>query len=182
MKLGQIFGNSNVNDVEGTRESDMIEELEVEGKAEEIAKLLRNAFGTVAEDFNFTIEDAPTNPAFISEEELLKASANKRIRYFGYFCNSILVGCYALEQVDDTLFYLERLAVRPEERHKGIGRELVLHAFDFVKVMKGEKISIGIIDENRVLKEWYKSLGFELGEQKVFSHLPFSVRFMEYEL
>lgn len=52
----------------------------------------------------------------------------------------------------------------------------------YVKSLKGETICIGIIEENAVLKEWYKQLGFKHIGIKKFEHLPFTVGFMEMNL
>jgi hypothetical protein len=50
---------------------------------------------------------------------------------------------------------------------------------DYVGNNGGKKVSIGIINENRRLKDWYISCGFaETGTRK-FEHLPFEVCFME---
>lgn len=40
-------------------------------------------------------------------------------------------------------------------------------------------LSIGIINENKVLKQWYSSFGFNETGFKKFPHLPFTVCFME---
>jgi hypothetical protein len=48
-----------------------------------------------------------------------------------------------------------------------------------VKELGGHKISIGIIEENTVLKRWYSNNGFIHLGTKTFDHLPFTVGFME---
>ena len=44
------------------------------------------------------------------------------------------------------------------------------------------KIKIGIVEENTVLKEWYKTFGFVHTGTRKYEHLPFTVGFMELEL
>ena len=68
---------------------------------------------------------------------------------------------------------MERLAVLPSYRHRGIGRALMDFAFKTVKKHGGKKVSIGIINENRVLKNWYMEYGFVETGTRVFRHLPF---------
>jgi len=51
-----------------------------------------------------------------------------------------------------------------------------------VKSYGGNKISIGIIEENTKLKDWYLKLGFTHISTRKFKHLPFTVGFMEKEL
>lgn len=49
----------------------------------------------------------------------------------------------------------------PEYRHRGIGKELINYAMNYSKRTLGaSKIKIGIIEENIILKEWYKNFGF----------------------
>ena len=45
-----------------------------------------------------------------------------------------------------------------------------------------EEITIGIIEENTVLKNWYADHGFVHTGTKKFPHLPFTVGFMTYML
>lgn len=52
----------------------------------------------------------------------------------------------------------------------------------FVKDKGGKKISIGIINENVILKKWYSAYGFKETEIKAFNHLPFMVCLMEKSL
>lgn len=75
---------------------------------------------------------------------------------------------------------LDHLAVLPSYRHLGLGKELVAYAADYAKDHLGaQKIQIGIVEENTVLKAWYQSQGFIHTGTKQFDHLPFTVGFME---
>jgi len=74
---------------------------------------------------------------------------------------------------------MEKLAILPEYRHKGFGKKLVDFVFDYVRRENGAKVSIGFINENSVLKGWYKDYGFVETNVKQFEHLPFLVCFME---
>jgi ribosomal protein S18 acetylase RimI-like enzyme len=64
----------------------------------------------------------------------------------------------------------------------GIGRALLDFAKEKVAEWEGNRISIGIIEENSVLKNWYLSYGFEPTATRKFEHLPFTVGFMELKL
>jgi len=44
------------------------------------------------------------------------------------------------------------------------------------------RASFGIVNEQEVLKSWYKGLGFTEKETRSYPHLPFTVCFMEKEL
>jgi ribosomal protein S18 acetylase RimI-like enzyme len=77
---------------------------------------------------------------------------------------------------------LEKLAVLPEHRNRGYGRLLVDFAFDEVRKNNGEKISLGIINENLTLKKWYIDYGFIELTVKRYPHLPFNVCLLEKEV
>lgn len=142
------------------------------------ASVIRISFATVAAEFNITRENAPTNPAFAEADSLVKMK-EKGIDMYGAYCKGHKVGFVAVEKADDDRWYMERLAVLPQYRHMGIGRALMDFVFESVRMNGGKKVSIGIINENRVLKNWYIAYGFLETEVKVFKHLPFEVCFLE---
>ena len=143
------------------------------------AEVIRKSFQTVAVDFDITFENNPSNGAFITKDRLLQ-DYNKGIMMFGLFDNSQLVGFVAIERKDNDIYYLEKLAVIPERRHEGLGRQLLDFAKDKVKALGGKKISIGIIEQNILLKDWYQRNEFESIGTRQFPHLNFIVGFMEY--
>ena len=84
--------------------------------------------------------------------------------------------------MNDEIFFIEKLSVNPDYRHNGYGKELMEFAHNYIEKNNGQIISIGIIDENKILKEWYKTLGYcEIGTKK-YEHLPFTVCFLEKNL
>jgi len=158
-----------------------MEELIREIQDDEIdatASIVRSSFMTVAKEFNITQENCATNPAFITSEKLIE-SINKGIKFFGLFLGDIQIGCVALEKAKDDVFYMERLAVVPDHRHKGYGKELTNFVFKYAGSQGGKKVSIGIINENIELKNWYSKHGFTETSIKKYDHLPFTVCFME---
>ncbi|MDR2920856.1 MAG: GNAT family N-acetyltransferase [Tannerella sp.] len=145
-----------------------------------LAKLLNEAFATVAEDFGLTKENSPTNNAFITGEELeLQLTGNRE--FYVYENYGEKVGFIAVEKSLSTLgtFYIEKMAVTPACRHYGIGLLLMDFATNRIKELGGKRISIGLIDSNTILKEWYSKQGFAEFEHKTFDHLPFNVCMME---
>ncbi len=157
----------------------MIKEIDLNKRLVELHSLVNRSFLTVALEYGLTAENAPTNPAFISADSILKTQIEKNISYFGYFEKEKIIGCYALEPANNEKFYLERLCVHPSKRHNSIGHILMKDAFKRVKAKDANIISIGIINDNIILKEWYKGLGFKEIEIKTFERLPFDVCFME---
>jgi diamine N-acetyltransferase len=149
----------------------------------ECAEVIRTSFATVAAEFGLTEENAPSNPAFYNEEKL-RDYLKKNVTLHGLYDEARLVGCVAIEQSKDSgpAWYVERLAVLPGERHHGYGALLLEHAEKNIVGKGGAKVSLGIIDENVVLKDWYKRNGYAETGTKKFAHLPFRVCFMEKRL
>lgn len=150
----------------------------VSGDLEECAGVIRSAFITVADELHLTKENAPTNPAFLGEEALIKMRDRGAVM-FGAYEGEPCIGFVAAQEANEGTFYMERLAVLPECRHGGIGRRLMDTVFDYVRENGGKKVSIGIINENTQLKNWYLRYGFVQTGLKHFEHLPFEVCFME---
>jgi diamine N-acetyltransferase len=57
----------------------------------------------------------------------------------------------AIEKFNDDLFYLEKLSILPHYRHNSYGRNPVDVALRYIKMMKGKKVSIGVIKEHEFL-------------------------------
>lgn len=156
----------------------MIREITDARDMKNSVKIIADSFKTVADEFNLTKKNCPTHPSFISFKKL-KESKDKGLRLFGFFENNKQVGFVAIEKATNILYYLEKLAVLPEFRHKGYGKILISFVFDFVKKAGGKKISIAIIDKSKILKDWYISNGFVEKNKKDFEKLPFTVCFLE---
>ena len=146
-----------------------------------ISSIIRDSFHNVAERFNLTSQNCPKHPSNCTEEWIKKDFA-RGVLYYIVENDSIPVGCVALEKANPDLFYLERLAVLPKNRQNGFGKTLVNHVLTIARDAGSKKIGIGIISEQTELKQWYQRIGFIEGETKEFSHLPFLVSFMSYEL
>ncbi|WP_371804593.1 GNAT family N-acetyltransferase [Candidatus Lokiarchaeum ossiferum] len=144
-----------------------------------LVPIIQKANLTVANEFNLTIQNAPTNPAFITEFYFFEGMEQKKHQYFGYFINQRIVGCLAIRLISEKSYGIDRLAVLPEFRHQGFGEMLIQHVENHIKSLGGKKILIGIIFENKLLLNWYLKLRFILTGTKKFDHLPFTVGFME---
>lgn len=143
-------------------------------------QVIRESFRTVAGELCLTERNCPTHPSFMTFQRL-KAETVKGLQCFGLFTGDAQAGFVAALAATADLFYLERLAVLLDYRHRGYGRILVDHVFSFVSKSGGRRISIAVIHESEVLKRWYSDYGFRETGTKVFPHLPFTVCFMEKE-
>ncbi|TXT64063.1 MAG: Acetyltransferase [Promethearchaeota archaeon] len=77
---------------------------------------------------------------------------------------------------------MEKLAVLPKYRYRGYGKRLMDYVFSKVRAEGGKEISIGIINRNNSLKDWYIKYGFKEFAIKNFDHLPFIVCFLKKEV
>ncbi len=144
----------------------------------ELQHVIQESFMTVAQEYTITKENAPTNGAFLTMKDLVESIKNKT-DFFCAFENGTLCGCVAVQPgKEDNTYYIEKLAVLPSFRHKQYGRKLLDKAVDEITSRKGKYISIGIINENTRLKNWYISYGFIEKGIKKFDHLPFTVCFL----
>ena len=156
----------------------MLEIRKIEVPNQDCVHVIRDAFITVADEMRLTRQNAPTNPAFL-EMEALQAMADKGVVFFGSFQDGNLVGFVAIEKADEDVYYMEKLAVLPAYRHHGYGARLIRHVMETVGAAGGKKVSIGIVDGNTILKNWYARNGFTVTGIRQFAHLPFQVCFME---
>lgn len=151
---------------------------EINEEYEDCVNVIRESFITVATEFGITKQNAPTNPAFIDIDTLVKMK-ERGVRMFGGYIEDKLIGFVAIEKASDENYYLEKLCVIPQYRHHSFGEQLINYVYESVKKIGGKKVSIGIINDNKILKNWYINNGFIETGRKVFEHLPFEVCFME---
>jgi len=159
-----------------------ITEILADQDLSEVTEVIRRSFLTVAEELGLTRENAPTNPAFIGGDDLKKTLA-RGLRLFCMIREEAVIACVGIEPSNEKdVYYLERLAVLPEHRRRGIGSRVMEYALARIREHGGRRVSIGIIDDNERLKAWYKRQGFVEKGHKTFKHLPFTVCFMDKEL
>lgn len=148
---------------------------------EQCACVIHQGFKTVAQQFGLTAENCPTNAAFVQIERL--EFEHKRGDFmYALYDEDRMCGFIQLENKGEGRFELHKIAVSPEFRHKGYGRELLLFAKQQAIRQGAKLLTIGIIEENTVLKNWYLKNGFVHTGTKKFEHLPFTVGFMEMSL
>ncbi len=150
---------------------------------EQCVKVIRDSFGTVANEFGFTEENAPRFTAFATTYERLywQLTCEHRPMY-GYFEGNRIVGYYSLLLQDNQECELNNLCVLPEYRHNKLGQKLLENAFVNAGKMNCKRIKIGIVEENQVLRKWYENHGFlHIGIEK-FDFFPFTCGYMVKEL
>lgn len=159
----------------------MIKQIENKEQLNICLDIIRSSFITVAKEFCLTKNNCPSHTAFITIDKLKKQFADGRPMFL-FYQGDTPVGYFSLSKCSDEEWELNNLAVLPEHRHLGIGKAMVDYAVATVKNYGGTKISIGIIEENTLLKNWYLKLGFTHISTRKFEHLPFTVGLMELNL
>ena len=159
----------------------MIKQVENKEQLNICLDIIRISFITVAEEFGLTENNCPSHTAFMTIDKLQKQFDDGRPMFI--LCqDDIPVGYFSLAKCNADEWELNNLAVLPEYRHLGIGKSMVDYAIAMIKNYGGNKISIGIIEENAKLKDWYLKLGFTHISTRKFKHLPFTVGLMELNL
>ncbi|HIH95242.1 TPA: GNAT family N-acetyltransferase, partial [Methanosarcina acetivorans] len=118
------------------------------------------------------------NVGFTNINKLKEMKVNGA-KMYGLYLGIKQEGFVAIEKANDEIFNMERLAVHPDSRHRGYGGYLIDFVVEYAKQNGGKKVSIGIINENERLKNWYRKYGFEETGSKKFEHMSFTVCFME---
>lgn len=151
-------------------------------KRNEIAdcvQVICKSFMTVADEFGFTIENAPRFTAFATtEERLVYQLEQEPILMFAYYSDGRMVGYYSLLKQNEKECELNNLCVLEEYRHKKIGEQLLEHAFKEARKMGCSQMNIGIVEENVKLRKWYETHGAEhIGTEK-YDFFPFTCGYM----
>lgn len=145
--------------------------------------LIRESFGTVAEAFGLTPENASRFTAFsTNEERLLWHLEHEHRPMFAFYEKSVLAGYYSLQLKRDHVCELNNLCVAPAFRHNGIGKALLKHASSTARALGCSTMVIGIMEENRILRAWYEAFGFVHTGTKKFDFFPFTCGYMEKSL
>ena len=158
----------------------MIKQIQI-SDLERCLFVIRESFATVAKNFDITEENFPDFRSFMKIEKMQYYWDNGFLMY-GYYLNNDIIGYVSLIKKDESTYELNNLAVLPEYRHKGFGKELVEFCKNKVKEIGGNKIILGMIEENTRLKNWYMQNGFAHTGTKKFDRFPFTAGFMECEI
>lgn len=146
-------------------------------------KVIRNSFLTVANELGLTAENAPRFTAFsVTEERLLWQMNTEHRPMYAYYDNGDIAGYYSLLLQENSECELNNLCVLPSHRHKKIGEQLLKNAFDEAKKLNCNKINIGIVEENTVLRKWYEAFGFIHTKTEKYDFFPFTCGYMEKRL
>lgn len=150
---------------------------------EECVNVIRSSFKTVADEFGFTVENAPRFTAFATTPERLTWQYEHEKRpMFAYHADGRIIGYYSLLKQNGSECELNNLCVLPEHRHKNTGRALLEHAFTEARKMGCSVMNIGIVEENVRLRKWYEANGAAHIRTEKYDFFPFTCGYMKKEL
>ena len=92
--------------------------------------------------------------------------------------DGIPCGYYSLLDQGNGECELNNLAVLPEYRHRGLGRQLLEHSFATAQKMGCQYMNIGIVEENTVLRKWYEQNGAYHTGTKKYDFFPFTCGYL----
>ncbi len=142
--------------------------------------VIKESFMTVANDFGFTIDNASRFTAFSMCDERLQWHYEKEHRLmYAYYDVDKIVGYYSLAILDNGECELNNLSVLPSYRHQKIGEKLLFHSFSEAKKKNCKVMTIGIVEENTILRKWYEKYGFFHTGTEKFDFFPFSCGYMK---
>ncbi len=161
----------------------MIKEID-KSEIAECVNVIRKSFLTVADEFGFTIENAPRFTAFATTEERLfyQLEYEYRLMVAYYDDEGKILGYYSLQFLENEECELNNLCVLPEFRHKKIGEALLEDALACAVEKGCKKMKMGIVEENKVLRRWYESHGFVHTNTIKYDFFPFTCGYMEKDL
>ncbi len=154
----------------------IIRPLRVRRDFEAAAKVVRSAFRASAVNY-------PSHPVFMDIDEIKRTVESGGV-FFGAYRESRMIGCVAVKPSPDDVstWHLIELTVLPENRFVGFGSLLLDHAGKAISIYGGGKISIGLMDADSMLKDWYRRRGFTEAEKKSLQHVPFDMCYMNREV
>lgn len=149
----------------------------------ECVNVIKESFLTVADELGYTVDNAPRFTAFATTEYRLSYQLKKEHRpMFAYYVDDKIIGYYSLALQDNNECELNNVCVLPQYRHRHIGAKLLEDAYKKAKELGCQKINIGIVEENIILRKWYEDNGFVHIGTKKFDFFPFTCGYMERNL
>ncbi len=146
-------------------------------------RVIRDSHRTVADAFGFTVENAPRYVAFATDENRLLWHMDREHRLmFADEEDGILRGYCSLLLKKDGECELGNLSVLPEYRHRGIGTALLKHCAAAARERHYRVMRLSIVEENRVLRDWYERSGAVHTGTEKFDFFPFTCGYMTIDL
>ena len=136
----------------------------------QIVELLRQGFP--ADLLRYMIFGSVGIGAFL--EDLIRRSDVPRGGPFIVSTQGDVVEAFAEIRSTAEGLFLNQIFVRADFQKRGIGSRLLLEAVDLARRPEHAAISLDVMAENRVARQWYESIGFQAVQERVWLVRPIS--------
>jgi len=143
-----------------------------------IADLIALAFRDVAERFGLDGRNCPSHPSLTTRDRVQRGF-ELGTQLLLAFDGTCLCGCVGVRRPVAGVSTMEKLAVAPAFRRRGLGRILVRKAFSLAWERGATLVEIGIIAKQHELRIWYEAQGFRAVRNAHFETLPFEVLYLQ---
>jgi acetyl esterase/lipase/GNAT superfamily N-acetyltransferase len=151
--------------------------------AEVVAAIIQKSYVEQARILNMDQAQYPNYAAFETPERVRESLAKGDHLLMAFLDNEIIGTVrYSLDPKQGNKGYISRLAVLPEYRGHCYGELLMKSAEDRMLSLAVTRIELSIVADFKKLQRFYEKQGYNPGEIKTFSSLPFLVLFMEKEI
>ncbi len=145
--------------------------------ADALARLIAASFADVAKRFRLDRDNCPAHPSLITRDKI-ERSFGLGTDFLLAFAAGRAGGCIGVRPPYDGISTLEKLAVHPDFRRRGLGRILMERGALHARRTGASEVEVGIIAEQHELRTWYEKIGFRPIRTARFDHLPFEVLYM----
>lgn len=156
----------------------MIKELD-QTKLKEGLQVLHMGYEPIAVQFGLTNDNCPYRGRADLPLEVLAEEYSFGTKMYGYYKEDYMTAFLSLNISQDVI-KINDIVVLPKFWHNGIGTALLKFAKDMATEQNISNITLGMIDENKVLRKWYEKNGFVNVGYKKYPKAPFIVGYMEW--
>lgn len=157
----------------------MIAEID-EYQLTECLQVLHRGYETVAVRFHLTNDNCPYRGRADLPLAVLTGEFLSGIKMYGYRQEN-RIAAFVSMNIGREQIKLNDVVVLPEFRHRGIGTAMLNFAKSRAIGQNIPKVSLGMIDDNKTLREWYERNGFVNIGYKKYPKAPFAVGYMEWK-
>ncbi len=143
--------------------------------------VIRQSFHTVAEAYGLPEESCVASGSFIKMDRLMQ-DFRRGVKLLGCLCDGTAAGYMQLESINPGSFILDKMAVLPEYRGRGIGAKMVEYATAYACKHGGLTLTISVFAIDKSLIDWYIRHGFVLKGTEVKKEISMEVAHLEKDL
>lgn len=140
--------------------------------------ILSRSYENTAVTFGMTEDNCPYRGRTRLPLQVFEKEYDEGYLMYGYMHNSQIVGFLSMQLKENELC-IQDIAVLPEYQNGGFGSELFLFAKETAQRLHCSKITLGMVYDNTVLRNWYHKLGFKTVNMIRFEKVNYIVGMME---